>query len=111
MQILAMAYPEIKQERYLGVSVKRLKNKYLLATIFFILWLSFFDQNNWFERLQNLREMKQLNADKEYYQQKIKEDSERLKELKTNNENLEKFAREQYLMKKENEDVYVIVDE
>jgi cell division protein DivIC len=106
-----MPEQEIKQDRLLGIPIKRLRNKYLLATLVFILWLCFFDQNNWFERLQNLREMKQLKADKAYYQQKIKEDSERLKELKTNDENLEKFAREQYLMKKDNEDLFVIVED
>jgi cell division protein DivIC len=111
MEISTMPEQETKQERIIGISMKRLRNKYLLATLLFILWVSFFDQNNWFERLQILREIRQLKIDKEYYQQKIKEDCERLKELKTNNENLEKFAREQYLMKKENEDVFVIVED
>lgn len=54
--------------------------------------------------------MRQLEKDKAYYEKKIIEDSQRLKELKTNKENLEKFAREQYLMKRDNEDVFVIVD-
>jgi cell division protein FtsB len=52
-----------------------------------------------------------LLLEKEYYQQKIEEDRRRIDELKTNTENLEKFAREQYLMKKDNEDIFVIVDE
>jgi cell division protein DivIC len=99
------------EQRFLGISSDRLKNKFFLASLFFIVWVGFFDQNNLFERFQNLRELKKLNEDKEYYQNKIAEDSERLKELKTNNENLEKFAREQYLMKKDNEDVFIIVDE
>jgi cell division protein DivIC len=102
---------EKKAYRLLGIPVNRLKNKYLLASIFFLLWLCFFDQNNWVERFQNLKEMKKLIKDKAYYQNKIIEDSERLKELKTNNENLEKFAREQYLMQKDNEDVFIIVDD
>jgi cell division protein DivIC len=110
-KIVYMTAGEKKNERLLGMPISRLKNKYVLASLFFILWLGFFDQNNWVERLQNLREMKQLNEDKAYYQKKIAEDSERLKELKTNNENLEKFAREQYLMKKDNEDVFIIVDD
>jgi cell division protein DivIC len=106
-----MTGEEKKKDRFIGIPFNRLRNKYFLASVFFILWLCFFDQNNWVERFQNILEMKKLNEDKAYYQKKIEEDSERLKELKTNNENLEKFAREQYLMKKDNEDVYIIVDE
>lgn len=91
--------------------LERFKNKFLIAGVLFCVWIAFFDMNSWIERFQNLKELKQLEKDSEYYQQKIKEDVERLKELKTNNDNLEKFAREQYLMKKDNEDVYVIVEE
>jgi cell division protein DivIC len=90
---------------------KRFKNKYFIATGIFILWIAFFDDNNLIERFQYLKEISRLKEDKNYFQQKISEDSERLKELKTNKKNLEKFAREQYLMKRDNEDVFVIVEE
>jgi cell division protein FtsB len=100
-----------KELRFLGISADQLRNKYFLALFFFIVWVGFFDQNNIIERFQNFQELKKLSADKEFYQKKIAEDSERLKELKTNKENLEKFAREQYFMKKDNEDVFIIVDE
>jgi cell division protein DivIC len=88
-----------------------LKNKYILTSIFFVIWLFAFDQNNLVERRKNIKEYNQLLKDKEYYLKKIEEDRQQLKELKTNDENLEKFAREKYFMKKENEDVFVIVDE
>jgi cell division protein FtsB len=91
--------------------LKWLKNKFVIATIIFTIWICFLDENNLLERFQNRRELRQLKADKEYYQEKIEVDKKRLNELKTDNENLEKFAREQYLMKKENEDVFVIVEE
>jgi cell division protein FtsB len=52
-----------------------------------------------------------LNQEKEYYLDKIDQDSTRLHQLKTNEENLEEFAREEYYMKKENEDIYIIVEE
>lgn len=94
-----------------SINFNWLKNKYILAAILFCMWVLFFDQNNLVERFQNQREKKQLENDKEYYIRKTTEDRERLEELKTNNENLEKFAREQYLMKKENEEVFVIVEE
>jgi len=88
-----------------------LKNKYLLSLLIFLLWLLFFDQNNLLERRKLNREYDQLLQEREYYLNKIEEDRKRIKELKTDNENLEKFAREQYLMKKDNEDIFVIVEE
>ena len=86
-----------------------LKNKYTLALIVFLGWIVFFDQNNLIERLQNLKQVHQLEKDKIYYIGKISQDSAKLKELKTDKKNLEKFAREQYLMKKKNEDIFIIV--
>jgi len=86
-----------------------LKNKFTLTFIVFMGWIVFFDQNNLIERLQNLKQVHQLEKDKIYYTGKISQDSVKLKELKTDKRNLEKFAREQYLMKKKNEDIFIIV--
>ena len=88
-----------------------LRNKYVLTSLIFLLWLLLFDQNNLAERHKLTGEYNQLLQEKEYYQKKIEEDKNRINELKTNNENLEKFAREQYLMKKDNEDIFVIVED
>jgi len=90
--------------------IKILKKKYLLASVLFITWLSLFDGNNLIDRASALCTLHQLEKDKKYYTEKIKSDSKKLEELKTNNDNLEKFAREQYLMKKENEDIFIIID-
>lgn len=87
-----------------------LKNKYTLTLIVFIGWITFFDQSNLVDRVQNMNQLHQLEKDKLYYIEKIKEDSTKLYELKTDSRNLEKFAREQYLMKKKNEDIFIIVD-
>lgn len=87
------------------------KNKYFITLTVFGLYLLFFDQNNLMDRFEAMANLKQLQKDKEYYIEKIEEDTKRMKELKTNDENLEKFAREQYLMKKPNEDVFIIVEE
>lgn len=88
-----------------------LRNKYVLTALVFLLWLLLFDQNNLAERRKSTLEYNQLIKEKDYYQKKIEEDKKRIDELKTNSDNLEKFAREQYLMKKDNEDIFVIVDE
>jgi len=87
-----------------------LKNKYTLTLIIFFGLISFFDENNLIERMGNLNQIHQLERDKLYYIDKIKQDSSKLKELRTDSRNLEKFAREQYLMKKKNEDIFIIVD-
>jgi len=84
------------------------KNKYILTSMVFLLWLFIFDRSNWFDMIGELRAIHNLENEKEYYQKKIYTDTQRLKELKTNDENLEKFAREQYLMKKPNEDIFIV---
>ena len=88
-----------------------LKNKYVLTISVFAIWMLFFDQNNVVDRIKMTREIHQLEEDREYYLEQIRKDSARLSELTTNKENLEKYAREQFLMKKPNEDVFIIVEE
>lgn len=87
---------------------RHLKNKYVAGIVFFVIWLSFFDQNNMIDRYKTRRQLERLKADKAYYLKKIAADSARLKELKSDADHLEKFAREQYLMKKDNEDIFII---
>lgn len=58
-----------------------------------------------------VQKINRLKAEKKYYQQQTDLAAEQLKELQTNPANLEKFARENYLMKRDNEDVFVIVDQ
>ena len=87
------------------------KNKYILTLIIFFFWLLFFDRNNLIDRYKELRNLRQFEKDRVYYTERIEIDSQRLKQLKTNNKNLEKFAREQYFMKKPNEDIFVIIEE
>ncbi len=88
-----------------------LKNKFVLASLFFVVWLVFFDQNNLIDRVIAMNRYRSMQKQKEYYIDKIKVDSRKLKELRTDRENLEKFAREQYYMKRDNEDVFIVVDE
>ena len=88
-----------------------LKNKYILTGIIFFIWLLIFDNNNLIDRFKGMRELKQFEKDRGYYLEWIETDSKQMNEIKTNNENLEKFAREQYLMKKEDEDIFIIVKE
>ncbi|MDX9948656.1 MAG: septum formation inhibitor [Bacteroidales bacterium] len=86
-----------------------LRNKYLLTLIIFAVWILLLDSNNLISRWKEMRNLKKLKAEKEYYVQRIEEDKRKLHELKTSERNLEKFAREQYRMKKPEEDLYIIL--
>ena len=88
-----------------------LKNKYMLAFLVFLVWITFFDQNNLVDRFRQINRQEDLTEQKEYYRQKILEDSVKLHQLKTDEENLEEFAREQYYMKRDNEDIFIVVEE
>jgi len=79
--------------------------------IVFIVWLSFFDQNNWIAQMQYQFELNKLDNEREFYEEEIKIVTQDLKELQTNPKSLEKFAREKYLMKKDNEEVFVLIEE
>lgn len=77
----------------------------------FVMWLLFFDQNNWITQFQYQMELNKLENEREFYDEEIKKVTQDLKELRTNPKSLEKFAREKYLMKKSNEEVFVLVEE
>lgn len=85
--------------------------KYLLALALFAVWILFFDENNLMQHQQNRKELALLEEQVDFYKRKIDADKRKLYELQTNDANLEKFAREQFLMKKIDEDVFVIVEE
>jgi cell division protein FtsB len=84
------------------------KNKYLIATILFIVWMLFFDHNDIFLHLQYRKELNELKADKKYYQEQIDLTRKEVDLIKSNPQAMEKVAREQYLMKKDDEDVFVV---
>lgn len=89
--------------------LKVIKNKYLLTTIGIVVWILFFDKNDVFSQADLNGKLNKLKADRNYYLTEIENNKREIEELKTNKKSLEKFAREKYHMKKDNEDVYVIV--
>lgn len=88
---------------------KIIKNKYFLTIVALIVWLVFFDKNDVFTQYELIQKCQKLEKDKEYYLREIDNNKLNLNELRTNKKSLETFSREKYLMKKENEDVYVFV--
>lgn len=86
----------------------RLRNKYFLTGTIFLLWILIFDSSNLIDMRKTSRHIANLNREIDYYKAKIDDDRRKINELRTNTENLEKFAREQYLMKRRNEDLFII---
>ncbi len=87
--------------------VKITTNKYFIVLFIFIIWMAFFDDNSWLNHSKFNKEIDKLQSEKEYYKSEIYKDSSLVKKLE-NKEELEKFAREKYNMKKENEEIYLI---
>ncbi|MFY7898577.1 MAG: FtsB family cell division protein [Chitinophagaceae bacterium] len=85
-------------------------NKYILAIVFFIIWMCFFDQRNVFNLLEQKEKLQALEVKKNYYESEISKAREELNNLNSNPAALEKFAREKYLLKKDGEDIYIVND-
>jgi|ERR1700754_978794 len=97
------------------ISMKRLidllKNKFFLVTLAFLVWMIFFDRNDLFSQYEYRHQVNKLKAERDFYKAQTDQVNKELDELTSNPKQLEKFAREKYLMKKDNEDVFVIVHE
>ena len=87
-----------------------LKNKYVIASIALFAWLIFFDGNDFFTQWSYRKKLNELEKEKEYYTVEIEKNRNELQSLISSKKNLEKFAREKYLMKKDNEDIFVILE-
>ena len=89
---------------------KVITNKYLLTVMGLAVWLTFFDRNDVFTQYDLKQQVLKLEKERDYYLREIISNNQAIEELNTNQKSLEKFARETYLMKKDNEDVFVIVN-
>lgn len=87
------------------------KNFYFLSALFFLIWMLFFDSNDIITQIKLGHKQAELENAKEFYEHKIVEVKNDREALLNNKELLEKLAREKYLMKKESEDLYIIVEE
>jgi cell division protein DivIC len=87
--------------------LKYLGNRYVLVLVFFIVWMLFLDNTSYFEHRVLNSDIEELENNKEYYKQEIKKDLENIKLLQ-NPDQVEKYAREKYYMKRDSEDIYII---
>jgi len=91
------------------IKIKRIfLNKYLIVLLVFVVFVTFFDNHNLISRWETHQKIKQMEKELKFYQDEIKTSKFKKNELQSNKENLEKFAREHYYMKKQNEDIFII---
>lgn len=86
---------------------KFLSNKYVWVLLFFCTWMIFLDNYSYFDHRILDQQIEDLEDNATYYKDEIKKDQENIKQLK-NSEQIEKYAREKYYMKKDSEDIYII---
>jgi len=88
-----------------------IKHKYVVTLVFFALWVTFFDTYNLIDRFKKLRKLNALKKEIKYYEDEISLYTRQYEELFSNKDNLEKFAREEYQMLEEDEDLFIIIDD
>ena len=87
----------------------RLNNKYFYTALGFFIWIFLFDNNNLISRYKTRRALNHARDQKEFYNNEITKDLKTIDELMNDSAALERFGREQYLMKKDNEDIFLVV--
>ncbi|MCZ2222415.1 MAG: septum formation initiator family protein [Chitinophagales bacterium] len=85
-------------------------NKYILSITFFIVWMLFFDQKDFFSTLEKRKELRDLKKKNAYYLSEIEKSKKELIDFQSNSAAIEKFAREHYMLKKDGEDLFIIED-
>ena len=98
-----MSFNNLKNNRIFKI----LTNTFVLIFTPFLIWMLFFDENSYMVHRKFNQEIKDLESTISFYQMKIAEDKATIDKLGDSLQ-LERFAREQYLMKKENEDIYIV---
>ena len=86
---------------------KFLSNKYVWVLLFFATWMIFLDNYSYFDHRFLDKQINELEDNAAYYKEEIRKDQQKIKQLK-NPDQVEKYAREKYYMKKDSEDIYII---
>jgi len=95
----------------LKILKKIVLNRYFLTIVAFAIWMIFFDSNSLKRQKLLNGKISEIQGMKAFYTAEIEKNNDAIFELENNHETIEKFAREKYLMKRDNEDVYIIVRE
>ncbi len=87
-----------------------IQNKYLLSIIVFVVWIIFFDRNDLFTQYERKQELKKLQTSADFYEKEIAGTRKSLTELNNDPAVLEKMARENFYLKKSEEEIFIIMD-
>ena len=87
-----------------------LRNKFFIAGVAFLLWLLFFDRNDFFAQRERRRDLRDLQASKKQYQVQIEPERRFAENLRNDPATIERFARERYGMKRDNEDLFLVAE-
>lgn len=98
-----MTFKEFKNSKV----VRFLNNRYIIIFLLFLIWMLFFDENSYLTHRDLNKEIDKLEKTNRFYQSEIDKDQKLLKNLE-NRDSLIKYAREQYKMKRKDEDIYII---
>lgn len=98
-----MTFKEFKEYKL----VRFLSNRYIMIILLFLIWMLFFDENSYLNHKDLDREVDKLERTIEFYDTEAEKDKRLIKNLK-DPDSLEKFAREEYRMKRKDEDIYII---
>jgi cell division protein FtsB len=104
----------MKDEKYTSIVARWAQKswaRYVLALLIFLVWITFFDRYSLVEKARLRADVHALQRKSDYYSDKLSEDTRRIEELRGDREELEKFARERYFMKRPNEDLFIITDD
>jgi cell division protein DivIC len=105
---LKLYFEKIKKKNAILGSILLIAiSPYVLILIIFLVWMLFFDGNSWLIHRELNQDIDKLKGNQEHFESKIKEDQDQIKKLE-DKEGIERFAREEYLMKKPDEDIYII---
>ncbi len=102
-----MKWSDIKERKWFKWAI----NKYVLIIGLFIVWMTFFDDASLYQHIRIDREIDELKEDRDFYKAKLEEVQTKLKKVEEDPESIEKIARERFYMKKDNEDIFVVVKE
>jgi transcriptional accessory protein Tex/SPT6 len=101
-----MKFSDLKQQKWF----RYVSSIYIVILLLFLVWMFFFDTNSWFIHQELNDDINALEDNKEFYVEEIKKDKAFIEKMKDSLEQ-EKFAREKYYLKKENEDIFIIEHE
>jgi len=100
----------MKRNSILLSFIKVFKNKFFVTGILFLIWIIFFDQSNLLDWKKAKKDVKRQKMERQYYQEEIAHTREKLRELRSNRDSLEKFAREQYYYLQDGEEIFIVED-